>query len=277
MDKNILIDDLETSEESMFINVTYKGIPFTGIAYEDSEYRHSEYSYLNGFGQGRCFSVYPNGQLEVEFILEKGETVEETNWYKSGIKKYYYREEPNIIQRWNEESILLVEADNALKKCWYPNGRLKSVFEKKKEFTYYGEDGEFAVKIKASTSNGADYVVLDKNIMTFNGSYINTHYMDLLQDRDFYKYFIIWLDDLEKPKQEEVICNMIKSDILWHKYDGINLASQRKIHKAIPYIKLEIGNNEKPPDIRSVDGTSGLGFAHTIAQRSEIALKELKK
>jgi hypothetical protein len=51
MEEKILIDDLESSDENMFVDVIYKGLPFSGVAYEDSEY-----SYLNGFGHGRSFS-----------------------------------------------------------------------------------------------------------------------------------------------------------------------------------------------------------------------------
>jgi len=273
MGKKILIEDLDSSEENIFIDVTYKGVAFTGIAYEDSEYRHSEYSYVNGFGHGRCFSIYPNGQLEEEFILEKGETIEETNWYNSGVKKYYFRKEPKVMQWWSEEGVLLKEENDDLVKHWYHNGKLKIVFEKGVEYIYYGYDGIFAVKFKTNKS----YVVLNKKEMTFNVPYIDIHYMDLLQDHDFYKYFIIWLSDLEKRKQEEIICNMITSDILWHKYDGINLAVQYEICNAIPYIELEASNNKKPPDIRDIRGLPMTGFGNTIAERAEIALKNLKK
>ena len=272
MEKNILIEDLDASEENMFVDVKYKGVAFTGIGYEDSEYRHSEYSYVNGFGHGRSFSVYPNGQLEEEFFLENGVTIQETDWYKSGVKKKYFRREPFLIQRWNEEGVLLKEENAALTKEWFPSAKLKSEFVKKNEFTYYGEDGEWAVKIKTQE----DYVVHDKNEMTFNESYISGRYMNLLQDHDFYKYFIIWLDNLEAAKREEVICNMIRSDILWHKYDGINLASKYKVYQAVPCIKNEVGNHKTPPTMHDLDGYGSIGFGHTIAQRAEIALKSLK-
>jgi hypothetical protein len=62
---------------------------------------------------------------------------------------------------------------------------------------------------------------------------------------------------------------MIKSNTLWHKYYGINLAVEYKIRSAIPYIELERNNRKIPPGINDL-------FGHTISQRAEIALKKLK-
>jgi hypothetical protein len=273
MVKKILIDDLDTSDENIFFDVKYKGIAFTGIAYDFRENFHSEYSYKNGLGQGRCFSVYSNGRLSEEFFLENGEELEGTSWYETGVKKEYYKKTPYLKQYWNKENVLILEENDECIKHWYHNGSLKSMLEKKKEYIYYGCDGEFAVKINTKE----DYFVMDKNKMTFNMSYINKHYMDLLQDHDFYGYFVIWLSDLRKNKQGEIICNMIKSDILWQKYDGIDLAVKYKIYDAIPYIKLETDNDEKPPDIRDVRSLPAISFGLTIAQRAKIALNDLEK
>lgn len=268
MEEKVLIDDLETSEEDIFIDVTYKGLPFSGIAYDDTEDVHCEWSYLNGFGHGRGFSVYKKtGHLQEEFFLDKGQTIEETIWYENGIKREYYRKNPFSVQRWNADGVLLREANEEQDKKWYPSSKLKSVFIKKKEYTRYDESGEWLVKIKSEY----EYVVLSEKEMSFNHVYIENHYMDLLQDHDFYKYFIIWLHRLERNKLAEAICNLIKSDILWHKYDGINLAKKYKIHEAIPYIKLELNNNEIPP---SPD--PNMGYGDTISGRARITLKEIE-
>ena len=213
------------------------------------------------------------------FFLENGEKIEEISWYQSGIKREYFKKSPFLHQFWNEKGVLMLEENNNMCKEWYPNGSLKTELFKKKEQVYYRKDGEWVLKIKTKE----DFVVLEKNNITFNNLYMEKHYMDLLQDYDFYKYLIIWLDDLDIVEREEVICNMIKSNVLWIKYDGINLASVRyKIDKAIPYIKLEINNHQKPPSVSSgindvIFGFNSLHFAHTIAERARLALHELEK
>jgi hypothetical protein len=277
--EKVLIDDLETEaddflEGSAYINVRYKGKPFTGIAYEDSQYFHSEYSYVNGFGHGRCFSVYPNGQLAEEFFLDNGEKTEETEWYKSGIKRYYFRRKPELTQRWNEEGALLFEKTGGITKFFYHSGRLKSLQEKHNERTHFGEDGEWAATVEAD-------LIFDGHVhniknMIFNGPYIRRAYMDLLQDDDFYMYFIRWLDTVDKGIREEAICSMIKSNGLWNKHNGINLAMKYKVYDAVPYIKLELDNDKKPPTILRIDGSGSYGTIATIAERAEAALESLR-
>ncbi|MCL1992501.1 MAG: hypothetical protein FWG66_06105 [Spirochaetes bacterium] len=273
--EKVLLDELESDEDNMLANVTYKGEPFTGTAYEESAARgYEEYRFVNGFGHGRGFWVAPNGQLRYEIFAEKGKTIEETQWHASGAKQRYFRAAPILEHYWNEEGALVFERIDGKETQWYPGGALKSEFVKKKEKTYFRENGDWAVKIKTAE----DFVVLEKDKMVFNKPCLDGHYMELLQDHDFYKYALIWLGDLEPGKQEEVVCKMIQSDVLWHKYEGINLAFiklKRKIYSAVPYIKLEINNHEKPPRIDDLTGGSQ-GFAHTIAERAALALAELE-
>ena len=271
MGDKVFIDDLKISNESMFGGVTYNGVPFTGTAYEHSDRFHSEYSYKNGFGHGRCFSVFENGQLHEEFYLDNGETTESTSWNENGIKRDYFRKSPLLHQFWNESGVLLIEENETTKKEWYNTSKQKSSLVKKSEFIYFSESGQWVVKIKTHH----DYVVLEKKQMLFNEPYINDHYMDLLQDYDFYKYFILWLIDLDGKTKAKVICSMINSNTLWHKYNGINLARQYKVKEAVPLIKLEYDNNKYPPKIRDIRGTSTVGFADTIAERAQIALREI--
>ena len=112
MEEKVLIDDLESSEDNMFVDVRYNGELFSGIAYDFRENFHSEYNYKNGLGHGRCFSVYNSGQLYEEFFLENGEKLEETCWYETGVKEEYYKKNPYLKQYWNEESILLLEEND---------------------------------------------------------------------------------------------------------------------------------------------------------------------
>ena len=272
MEGKVLIDNLETSVDSMYVDVKHNGQPFTGIAYEYCDRFNSEYSYVNGLGHGRGFSVSTNGQLLEEFYLDKGEMIELSRWNEAGVMREYFRWNPLLRQLWDEAGLLLMEEDEATKKEWYKSSKLKSLLIKKKEFVYNSENGEWVVKIKTQH----DYVVLAKGEMLFNEPYISDNYMALLQDHDFYKYFILWLSDIENSAKAKVICSMINSTTLWHKYDGINLACQYKIKEAVPIIKLESNNNERPPTIRDIDGIPVIGFMCTIAERAKIALLELR-
>jgi hypothetical protein len=277
MQEKILIGDLESSDENEFIDVKYKGTPFSGIAYADTEHYYSEYGYLNGFGQGRCFSVYKNGQLYEDLFLDKGEIIEGTTWYENGITMAYFRIKPELSKFWNAKGVLLEENTDETRKEWYASGKIKILFTKGKEYIYYGESGKWVVKINAAdVPPYAKYVVTDKEKMTYNMSYIENNYMSLLQDDDFYPYFIGWLEDKEDNKKKEAVCNMIKSNNLRLKYDGINLAVKYKIYDALPYIKLEINNGETPPIIYNLRGMPSISYGHTISQRAINALEKLE-
>lgn len=71
MTEKVLIDDLESSDIDFFLDVTYYGVPFTGLALDKSD-GYTQYHYLNGKGHGRCFSRCSNGQPEDEFFSTSG-------------------------------------------------------------------------------------------------------------------------------------------------------------------------------------------------------------
>ena len=162
------------------------------------------------------------------------------------------------------------------------------MFIKKKVFFYYSENGEWVIKIKVKNDFSINYglgdiytvknnTLLDKREILFNEAYIVKHYIELLQDYDFYSYFIIWLTDVEKTKLKEIICNMIKNDILWHKIYGMELAVKYQIHEAVPFIKLEIDNYEKQANIVNIRGTGTCVFCLTISQTAKDALEKFEK
>ena len=271
LEDKILIEHLETSDESIFIDVTYNGLPFTGTAYESHARFRGEYNYVNGFGQGRCFTLFATGQLCDEFYLEKGVVIESSKWYEMGTMREYFRMNPYLHQYWDESGVLCKEEDETAIKRWYNTSKLKSLLIKKDELTYFSESGEWVVKIKTKD----DYVVLDKKAMLFNEPYLSHYYMDLLQDNDFYKYFIQWFLDLKKATKSKIVCDMIKSNICWHKHYGMVLARQYCIKEAVPFIEIERNNHIHPPDMHSLDGTSSQKFCNTIAESAKLTLSSL--
>jgi len=276
MQEMVMMDDLEITEEwpskdEEIEYAEYNGVAFTGTAYDKTEYRYSEEKFLNGYAHGRRFTVYTDGQLCNESLMEHGFVITSTSWYKSGAKKSYYRREPKLDQFWSENGILLEEDDGTTYKNYYESGKLKNVLVRKSEKIYYAESGEWAVKLKTEY----DYAVTDRKFMTFNEDFISKNYMGLLREYDFYKYFLVWLQEKSDDDRDDIIIDLIKSDVPWHKCDGINLAVRHKIRKAVPYIRLELNNEVTPPDIRGIRGNSNVGYTRTIGESAKIALERI--
>jgi len=278
-----LIDDLETSDYDMFIDVIYDGIPFTGIAYEDNQKIHSEYSYLNGYGHGRSFSIYPSGQLNEEFYMEKGVELERTLWYENGLKKEYYRKKPFLYQEWNSNGILHKESTDQRTRCWYDSGQPKSILIKKSLYTFFFPTGQWVVKIPTEY----EYVVMDTNLFEYNEPYMEEHYKELWEDKDAYYYFSIWLIRRIKAdnqnnlptnsKAEEILFNMIKGQNRTRKCEGMNLAGNLKVYKALPYIQAELDNNKIPPTTSDPKIRKKFKYNHEVVQQAKISIEKLTR
>lgn len=76
------IDDLEYDDysDSVFVETRYNGKLFTGTAVDtDKNGTYTEWNFVDGYGEGRCFSRYANGQLQEELILKHGELLLENS------------------------------------------------------------------------------------------------------------------------------------------------------------------------------------------------------
>jgi len=277
MEAKVRTEELEYEEEWIDgIEVeyaTYNGAAFTGIETNGTDLWYSETKYLNGYAHGRSFAVFTNGRLCEESFMEHGITLEETRWYKSGAKREYYKKDSMINQYWREDGILLEEKNNETHKIYYPSGKLKSLFIGKDEKTYYDESGEWVVKIKAEHH---DYVVTDRKNMTFNDDFISKNYMELLQDYDFFMYFIIWLKDKSDDERGDIVIDMIKSDVPWHKSEGINLAEKYNVRRAVPCICFEVDNTIIPPAHRNQrDILPRKSYSWTIGKTAKTVLERM--
>ncbi len=281
-------DEIETSEEDIFREAKYQGKLFSGTAIADDGKVHSEYRYNNGLGEGRSFSVYENGQLEGEWFMENGETITETQWYENGTVRLYFQKEPLLQRFFDRNGNKIKEITQDYDKKWYKSGELKIEYDKiKKESVYYVKNGEWVVKSKLKEK--IDWK--DPYSYIFNDYYIKTHYMELLEDSDFTPYFIQWLPKPPKKKKiffpfkkrlqeteqyiQQIICDMIASDNMNIKYDGICFAQRYTIKKALPLLKQSLNCNEKPKYWG--DETDGLWktYSYTVAERAKMALKDL--
>ena len=278
----VMIDDLELSEESEYKGVMYCDKPFTGTAYDDWQDIHTEWTFISGQGEGRWFSVFDNGQLQEEIILDKGNVLRSKNWTKKGELLAEYQSNPFYrVEYFPSGRKKYYEDDRGYIK-YFESGKIKKRFIYLEKYaTIYDENEIWLVKHK---SNGEKYLVFTRENMTFHDEYISVHYLELLKKNltpvlyytgyeDFYPYFLQWLpvnDGTPVDKQTtDIICNMITCNELAIKYDGMNLARQYKVQKAIPFIEKEKDNHESPPGY----GNKSYGF--TIGQIARIALSEL--
>lgn len=123
------LDELEEDPLDPFLNVRYRGEPFTGVGFDETDEWISEYRYQDGRGHGRCLTVFTTGQKSEEFWLEGGRhTGESRAWYPTGrLKRYQAHERPRVERFWAPDGVLLEEVDEEhdLRRLWYPSGMLK--------------------------------------------------------------------------------------------------------------------------------------------------------
>jgi hypothetical protein len=162
----------------------------------------------------------------------------------------------------------LEEDDGVTKKIYYPSGKLNSVLVRKSEKIYYAESGEWVVKLKTEY----DYAVTDRQLMTFNEDFISKNYMRLLREHEFYTYFLIWLQDKNDDERDDLIIDLIMSEVPWHKYEGIILAEARNTRRAIPFIRRELNNSVSPPRICDIRGKSYKGYMQSIGGVAKMVL-----
>ena len=290
----IPLDELETNPEDSHYDAVYQGRPFTGVAYDEWNGEYTETPYVDGTAHGYSFCRFAGGALAWEEHIQRGEVVEETAWWPPG-EVVRHRKTGGLDQYFYRDGTLCREQTAAHMRSFYPSGDLKEEIlygEDGAALTYYGEDGEWAVKgqfpyvFRRSIS-------LEREGLTFNEPYLLSHAADLLAEpaMDFLKYFVLWLPRWDqKPKRfskprelpphmRRVICDLIRSDALRVKYKGINLAGTYRVQEAIPLLESSLSIRVPPQPYRSVEsgGLTGVSYGHTIAQRAQIALEQLRR
>lgn len=105
--------------------------------------------------------------------------------------------------------------------------------------------------------------------------------MELLEDKTgFYYYFIRWLPkdrstELKKVYQE-ILCEMVASDNLHIKYDGMSLCEQYRVKAVLPLLEKERHNDRTPEFIHDIyEENGGVGYAWTISQRARTVIGTL--
>lgn len=293
----ISANELETNVENPYLDAVYKGRPFTGVAWDEWNGEYSETPYLEGLAHGRAFSRFDNGALAWEDLIEHGQVVESSAWWPKG-EILRRRETPERSQFFYRDGTLCREQTAAYFRLFYPTGRLKEETlygEDGVSLVFYGQDGEWAVKGRFPYTFRRSYA-LEREGLEFNEPYLLAHAAELLSEppMDFRKFFTLWLPRWDRkrksrllpqakeeelpPQMREVICSLIRCPDLAVKYYGINLAGVYRVTEAVPLLEQALSIRKTPPAYRSVEsgGLTGVSYGNTVAERAQIALKQLR-
>lgn len=265
--KQIPLDDLELSEVDIYKEALYEGEPFTGTAVDDYKGVHTEWTFVDGNGHGRWFSVYPDGQLQEEIMLDHGEMISERGWNESGMLIHKANAAPMLEQDFNNEGILIKERTDEHLRLFFNDGVKQSDYDYiASSVTVFGHSGEWIVTGKLTDK----YFVLSREKMEFNDAYWTENYISILKDdyEDFYPYFLIWLKD-KAALQEQIIFSLIGNNDLRMKYDGILLARDYGFKSAVPLIKKQVCIKEYPPS------TEHKGYGCSVGNIAQQVMKDL--
>ena len=139
MSQTIDEDDPELSfknEEEFLRDVSYRGVPFTGLL----KGRSQTTEFVNGNAHGLHLEYYKSGELGIRAAYHNGEEVESTTYHRSGQVKILQTQ--TQWEYWTEDGILLRESANGLTRCYFRDGKLSLLYsEEEKRTTYFSKSG----------------------------------------------------------------------------------------------------------------------------------------
>lgn len=290
MEQKIELNLLETSDYDTFLEVTYNGAPFTGIGYEETKLFYSEYRYENGFGHGRCFSVYHSGQLMEELFVEHGKVLSTKYWYPSG--QIREREKDGTREQWFENGNLYRKADHDSIDTYYESGELKSHSILKHhggrsygatKTTYYGKDGAFLFEEQyANTQPDAGYIkISDARWLKTNDDAMAENFHTLCEEYTFLVFLDSWVAHLlqtNRDKGLQHLTAMLQHDNLRAKDRAITLCAREHVKEALPLLQAAQADNRKPPNYyEPCSSRLSITWSRTIAEQAAYAINAINK
>ena len=266
--ERIPLDDLELSEIDIYKDALYEGKPFTGTAVDDDKGIHTEWPFVDGNGHGRWFSVYPDGQLQEEIMLDHGEMISERTWNKAGCLIHKADNSPFLEQNFNDKGILINEKTDDYLRLFFSDGVKQSVYDYlSSSVIIFAHSEVWIVKGKLKDK----YFILARENMDFNDEYWTENYISILKDdyEEFYPFFRTWLKD-KKGLQKQIVCTLIENTDLRLKYDGMLLAREYGIKSAVPLIEKQVSIKKCPPS------TENIGYGRSVGYMAEQVLKDLR-
>lgn len=270
-EKKVSFEELETSDWDIFQEATLDGEPFTGVAIGDYNGVHSEYYYVNGNGHGRCFSVFDNGQLQEEIILDHGDTLSERTWTKEGLLIELYDKEPLLRQEFNQKGVLLKEEKAEYLHKFRENGKMLADYNYiTNQGVYYDWEEEWVVKFIIQDRG----FILSREYMTFNEERWEQCYRDILcfDYQEMLPLFLKWVEDENMPydKRSKIICAMISDEELHIKHQGICLARDYTVKEAIALIEAETNNKKTPSPLKN------MSYGYSIGRLAKMVLEDIQ-
>ena len=153
----------------------YKGEWFTGTLLSDDNRSYTEYT--DGDVDGKCIEYYQDGQIEGDYVYDKGKCISEKTWYPNGILR------SDGIHLFDINGKLIRENGSWL----YPNGTKRNTRSKGEHYEF-SPKGELAIK----------------TIVNMSGDYKNTIvYYDNILVEYFEELFINYY-----PEEDQLFYNL---------------------------------------------------------------------
>lgn len=266
----VVFESLELNNEYVFTTgVFYKGKPFTGIAIDNAQTFTSQYSFSNGKANGRWISYYKNGNLMEEDYYVDGEQVgDSAEWYENGQIKKLWNQNLETNKCYSNKGNILKEdnyKDKIFKK-WFLNGSLKYYSDVEKTI-FFSPNQETLITIYTNETQ-----TIYDNTLLFKW------YEDVVIEYDLknaYKTWFLKMFEERHPQFESLLHRLILSNDLNIKADAIFFAGYHKIKSTIELIKKCLSDSRIPPERSNFDGSMFSISSHSIAETSQIALKNL--
>lgn len=279
MDEKVLYDDLtfeittehETYDEEFF---TLNGKLFTGVAEEtDNDGNHSItriYQFENGLLNGMSYGTFDNGLPSDETFYKNGRIVSYRNWYYNGMLEEVHREDPEYIQLFNINGVIICDKTEYHYNEWYDDGAIKVSHRYIDNYAVrFAPNGKPLLK---HLSNGDSYLTMDKAFIQFNNENMKEYSLTTLE-KDylyFYQYFKIWIDSIEDLTYlTEIVCKMIISDNLEIKFNGMNFAANYMLQVTIPILQEQLNDKRH---IETINHKTSL----SVAQEACWTIKKIK-
>lgn len=130
-------------EDDLFIEVYYKGLPFTGEIISSSR-PIEQTNYVNDNAHGDYLVRYDDGQLKEHEIYDVGKFVKGFGFYPNGNKMK--ESTPNYSCYWNLDGVIVSKFQDGKHHEFYSTGELKSFSDRNNkepwQTKYYLKSGE---------------------------------------------------------------------------------------------------------------------------------------
>ncbi len=274
--QRVPFSELEESDPLCpFVDVRWRGEPFTGLAVLESERHVSEYRYEAGYGEGRCFSTFRSGKLMEEFELHRGEHVGTSRaWFESGqLKRLVRHASPRLEQQWNEAGVLIEEFDeaSATRRRWFEDGALRSIGSQG-ETKEYTRSGELAYSWRPRTDPAAKvYSGID-----FNSQVMDAHLEELANDWDREHLVFAWvhsLVDSARPAATATLRRLLAHPSDWVRVTAVQLVGNSGLRELADELKGFLGDHRIPA--RQVEGSRTRSHTRSFDALAREALARL--